>query len=108
MGHLHEEEEGVRRITHRDTLALANRVSDIERFWLPTQGDFRGRSTALTTFNAKGMSYQRSLLEFANGKRKTTYQVHIELAVAGYAGQDKKSYEERIQWFQQQGPDHGL
>ena len=49
----------------------------------------------------KVMSYQRSLLEFANGKKedhRTKY--HIELAIAGYAGQDKKSYEERIQWFQ--------
>ena len=47
------------------------------------------------------MSYQRSLLEFANGKKedhRTKY--HIELAIANYAGQDKKSYEERIQWFQ--------
>ena len=47
------------------------------------------------------MSYQRSLLEFANGKQedhRTKY--HLELAIAGYAGQDKKSYEERIQWFQ--------
>ena len=85
-----------------DTLALANRVSDLERFWLPTQGDFRGRVyCAKHLLNAQGMSYQRSLLEFANGKQedhRTKY--HIELAIAGYAGQDKKSYEERIQWFQ--------
>ena len=33
-----------------DTLALANRVSDLERFWLPTQGDFRGRVYCANTF----------------------------------------------------------
>ena len=51
--------------------------------------------------NSQGMSYQRSLLEFANGVEEDhRTKHHIELAIAGYAGQDKKSYEQRLQWFQ--------
>ena len=46
------------------------------------------------------MDYQRALLQFANGKpvdHRTRY--HLEVAIAGYAGQDKKSWELRQHWF---------
>ena len=86
-----------------DTLDLANRISGLERFWLPCQGDFRGRNYCSNhLMNSQGMSYQRNLLMFANGKpvdHRT--QFHLEVAIAGYAGQDKISFEQRREWFRQ-------
>lgn len=85
-----------------DTLDLANRVADLERFWLPVVGDFRGRGyCANHLLNSQGMDYQRALLQFANGKKEDSRtRHHIELAIAGYAGQDKRTYEQRIRWFE--------
>ena len=84
-----------------DTLALANRVAPLERFWLPVQGGFRGRAyCANHLINSQGMSYQRALLLFANEVPiDHLTQTHLEWTIAGFAGQDKKSWEQRSQWF---------
>ncbi len=84
-----------------DTLELANRVAHLKRFWLPVQGGFRGRAyCANHLLNSQGMSYQRSLLLFANEVAVDHLtQTHLEWAIAGFAGQDKKSWEQRSQWF---------
>ena len=84
-----------------ETLELANRVAPLERFWLPVQGGFRGRAyCANHLLNSQGMGYQRSLLLFANeAPVDHLTQTHLEWAIAGFGGQDKKSWEQRSQWF---------
>ncbi len=84
-----------------DTLALANRVADLERFWMPVQGGFRGRAyCANHLLNSQGMGYQKSLLLFANEVPVDEFtQRDLQWAIAGFGGQDKKSWEYRTQWF---------
>ena len=96
----HKQDESEASLTV-DTLELANRVAPLERFWLPVQGGFRGRAyCANHLLNSQGMSYQRSLLLFANEVPVDHLtQTHLEWAIAGFAGQDKKSWEQRSQWF---------
>ena len=46
------------------------------------------------------MSYQKSLLLFANEVPVDEHtQRDLRWAIAGFAGQDKKSWEDREQWF---------
>lgn len=84
-----------------DTLELPNRAGPLERFWLPVQGGFRGRAyCANHLLNSQGMSYQRALLLFANEVPVDDLtQTHLEWAISGFAGQDKKSWEARSQLF---------
>lgn len=61
--------------------------------------DSRGRVYALqTSLNPQGADFAKSLLCFADPKPVSTYDLMV--TIANHAGQDKKSYDDRVKWVQ--------
>ena len=60
--------------------------------------DSRGRAYIVNQalLNPQGSDAAKSLLSFANPKQVSTYDMKINLA--NHAGEDKKSYDDRIKW----------
>ncbi|WP_226400244.1 DNA-directed RNA polymerase [Synechococcus sp. MU1643] len=83
------------------TIRLAEESRELKSFWIPLVLDFRGRFYSTNfALNPQGMSHQKALLKFADAvpvDDRTEY--HLQVGIAGAAGLDKKTYEERTQWF---------
>ena len=83
------------------TIRLAEESRELESFWIPLVLDFRGRFYSTNfALNPQGMAHQKALLKFADSvpvDDRTEY--HLQVGIAGAAGLDKKTYEERTQWF---------
>lgn len=87
------------RIAVNMTLAVANRYAQYANIYFPCQFDFRGRVYSVTTLSPQGSDTTKALIRFANGKplgedggQWLAYQG------ANLAGNDKVSFEERVQW----------
>ena len=64
------------------------------------QTDSRGRCYAVQHgLNPQGADFAKSLLVFARPKPISTYDFYVTLA--NHAGQDKKSYDDRIKWVEE-------
>lgn len=89
------------RIHARKLLHLAQKFSNVPKFYFPYQLDFRGRVYAIPTFlNPQGSDLARSLLTFAEGVPIIDDTDAYWLAVYGanLFGKDKITFEDRVQW----------
>lgn len=87
------------RIAVNMTLAVANRYAAYENIYFPCQFDFRGRVYSVTTLSPQGSDTTKALIRFANGKPLgESGGQWLAYQGANLAGNDKVSFEERVQW----------
>lgn len=87
------------RIAVNMALTLANRYAKYPEIYFPAQFDFRGRVYSVTTLSPQGSDTTKALLRFANGKPLgETGAQWLAYQGANLAGNDKVSFEERVQW----------
>lgn len=89
------------RLQARKLLNLAQRFTNVPRFYYPYQLDFRGRVYTVPTFlTPQGSDLARSLLLFAEGVPIWDDTDAYWLAVYGanLFGKDKITFEERVKW----------
>lgn len=87
------------RIALNLTLGVANRYAKYPAIYFPAQFDFRGRVYSVTTLSPQGSDTTKGLLRFANGKPLgETGAQWLAYQGANLAGNDKVSFEERVQW----------
>lgn len=83
-------------------LEVAHTVAQAERFWIPTNMDFRGRIYGVPHFNFQRGDYVRALFLFAEGKplgEDGLMWLAIHLANCGdFEKVSKRSFHERLQW----------
>lgn len=91
------------RIQAAKVLWLAQKFSNVEKFYFPYQLDFRGRTYCIPYFlHPQGPDIARALLLFAEGKQILTPDAASWLAVYGSNlwGYDKVSFEDRQAWVE--------
>lgn len=84
------------------TLAVAKKYSKYEKVYFPWNMDYRGRLYPMPTeINPQGDDLQKSLLLFAEPEPLTDNEClkWFYIAGAGFAGLDKKPFQERINWI---------
>jgi DNA-directed RNA polymerase len=90
-----------------EDIETAQRLAPVERWFTPMNWDWRTRTYALTRFNFQREDRVRSLFLFANGKpigEEGIKWLKIHVANCGAfkdenkVGIDKKSFEERVKW----------
>lgn len=84
------------------TLAVAKKYSKYEKVYFPWNMDYRGRLYPMPTeINPQGDDLQKALLLFAEPEPLTTDDClkWFYIAGAGFAGLDKKPFQERINWI---------
>lgn len=90
-----------------EDIETAQRLAPVERWYTPMNWDWRTRTYALTRFNFQREDRVRSLFLFANGKpigEEGIKWLKIHVANCGAfkdeqkVGIDKKSFEERVKW----------
>lgn len=87
------------RIAVNMAINLANRYAKYPRIYFPAQFDFRGRVYSVTTLSPQGSDATKALLRFANGKPLGEAGAQwLAYQGANLAGNDKVSFEERVQW----------
>jgi DNA-directed RNA polymerase len=89
------------RLQARKLLNLAQKFSNVPKFYYPYQLDFRGRVYTVPTFlTPQGSDLARSLLLFAEGVPVWDDTDAYWLAVYGanLFGKDKITFEERVKW----------
>lgn len=80
---------------------VANSLKD-ELFYFPQRLDFRGRVYPLPNYlNIQGDDLSRSLLMFGKSEPIGNHSVSLMIHVANVWGQDKKSIQERLEWYYQ-------
>lgn len=83
------------------TLAVAKKYSQYEKVYFPWNMDYRGRLYPMPTeINPQGDDLQKALLLFAEPEPLTDNEClkWFYIAGAGFAGLDKKTFAERINW----------
>ena len=81
-------------------LDIAKRYKDYKRIYMPYQLDFRGRVYAVPALNCQGSDVTKSLLRFAHGKPLGSEGWKwLAIHGAGLVGNDKVSFEERINFI---------
>lgn len=89
------------RIGFNMALGLARRYEKFRKLFFPYQLDFRGRIYAVPHLNPQGSDYQKALLRFANGKPLGAEGWKwLAIHGANVAGYDKASFEDRVNWVQ--------
>tara|TARA_Y100000310_G_scaffold171423_1_gene171593 strand:+ start:4367 stop:6802 length:2436 start_codon:yes stop_codon:yes gene_type:complete len=86
------------------TLQIAERFSKYDQLYFPYQADFRGRKYTIPSFlTPQGTEPAKALLTFADGLPIEDQEQADWLAIHGAncAGVDKVSFEERIEWINQ-------
>lgn len=84
------------------TLAVAKKYSKYEKVYFPWNMDYRGRLYPMPTeINPQGDDLQKALLLFAEPEPLTNNEClkWFYIAGAGFAGLDKKPFQERINWI---------
>ncbi|MFI4971111.1 MAG: DNA-directed RNA polymerase [Hyphomicrobiales bacterium] len=90
-----------------EDIETAQRTAPAERFYTPMNWDWRTRTYALTRFNFQREDRVRALFLFANGKpigEEGIWRLKVHVANCGAfkdankIGIDKKTFEERVQW----------
>lgn len=83
-------------------LQSANELAQHERFYFPYQWDFRGRAycRCMTSPQPQGSDYSKACLKFSIEQPlvEETSLRYMSIELANNAGQDKKSFGERIDW----------
>lgn len=83
-------------------LTTAEEFSEFERFYVPHQVDTRGRVYPITAINPQGADYIKGLMEFSDGKKIGREGIYwLKVHTANLFGVDKVSFEERVQWVEQ-------
>ncbi len=83
------------------TLAVAKKYSEYAKIYFPWNMDYRGRLYPMPTeINPQGDDLQKALLLFAEPEPLTDNEClkWFYIAGAGFAGLDKKPFQERITW----------
>jgi len=96
------ESNNSKRVVYKLALALADEFSVYDKFHFSYSPDFRSRLYPVQQLlNPQSSSNVKALLEFKNGVVPTDEGIYwIKIAVANTAGQDKESYEDRIEWVE--------
>lgn len=94
----------VDRLRYDEDMAAAEALADFEQFYIPHNLDWRGREYPLTTFNFQREDRVRALFLFRDGEpigEEGIQWLKVHTANCGDFGKvSKKSYEERIQWVE--------
>ena len=80
-----------------ETMWVANRYRDEERFWIPWSFDYRGRVYPQNTqLNPQGTDFDKALLYFSDEGSVNEYWLAWHVATT--YGYDKLSHDDRVQW----------
>ena len=84
----------------RELYRLVRESRNDEQFYIPTSWDFRGRVYYRVPYlNPQGTDPAKAVLQFARPTKTDKSTCYfLRLAISAAAGQDKKSYEERLDW----------
>lgn len=78
-------------------IALGRRFEAYDQFWIPHQLDSRGRYYPVPAYlHYQQSDHSRGIIQFADAKPPNMREVAIHLA--NMAGQDKLTYDDRVQW----------
>lgn len=90
-----------RRLSTEFIMEQANKFNQFKAIWFPYNMDWRGRVYAVPMFNPQGNDLQKGLLTLAVGKPigKDGFK-WLKIHGANCAGVDKVTFEERIQWVE--------
>jgi DNA-directed RNA polymerase len=86
------------------TRNIAEDYAEYDRIYFPAYVDFRGRVYYNGSFlNPQGCDFAKALLEFAEPRRITTDEGlrALKIYVAGLYGYGRRTYAERLQWFEE-------
>ena len=90
-----------RRLSLSFIVNQANKFSQFKAIWFPYNMDWRGRVYAVPMFNPQGNDMQKGLLTLAVGKPIGADGFKwLKVHGANCAGVDKVTFEERIQWVE--------
>jgi len=97
-GEWYKEEQTRSRMLVR--LRLARKMEDFDFFYMPYTLDFRGRAYSVCELlSCQGVDFDRSLITFATPIKQTERGLFwLKVHVANLFDQDKVSFEERVQW----------
>lgn len=90
-----------RRLRFLSTIRVAREFLDDPEFYFPHSLDWRGRAYPMASYlHPQGSDIDRGLLQFANSTDICDWEAEEWLAIHGanMAGEDKVSFDERIQW----------
>lgn len=101
--YLHYKKESSRRgkmIRVLASIKTADRFKEYERIYFPCNMDFRGRVYPIPSFSFQGDDLNKGLIQFANAPKVTDPESERWFLIAGaeFAGIDKVSFAEEIQW----------
>lgn len=97
-GEWYKEEQSRSRMIVR--LELAKKMMQWGFFFMPYTLDFRGRAYSVCELlSPQGIDFDRGLVHFANSRKQTERGLWwLKIHVANLFDQDKKPFEERVQW----------
>ena len=97
-GDWYKEEQARSRMLVR--LSLARNMLENDFFYMPYTLDFRGRAyTVCELLSCQGIDFDRALIHFAEPIKQTERGLWwLKIHTANLFDQDKLSYEERVQW----------
>ena len=102
--HSHNHKNTLERCVIRRKLEIANKVKDEDAIYFPYTLDSRGRVYPLPAYvTPQGDDSGKALLHFSEGKLLGNKKGAEWLAIHGanLAGQDKRSFKDRIQWIKE-------
>lgn len=94
------DKRAAKRIETGMRIALARRFEAYPQFWIPHQLDSRGRFYPVPAYlHFQQSDHSRGILEFSDGvKAEATGKEQIAIHLANVAGEDKGTYDERVEW----------
>lgn len=97
-GEWYKEEQARSRMIVR--LELAKKMNQWTFFYMPYTLDFRGRAYSVCELlSPQGIDFDRGLVQFATPRKQTEAGLRwLKIHVANLFDQDKKPYEDRINW----------
>lgn len=92
-----------KRIRVDNVIKFAKEYAQYDKFYFPCNVDFRGRIFPMPPYTYQGGDLERGLLCFADGVNvDNDYKAMdwMRINIANHWGEDKKTFRERLDWFQ--------
>ena len=91
-------EAGTNLVVVEKRVAQARKLSEVERFWLPHNFDYRGRVYHIPDFGHHNTDFTRAMVLFANAKPIGTADRFLKRHIANCYGLDKETLKFREEW----------